>query len=690
MQDSAGGQQFSRYDALDRPLSREQQVGGEPVTLVTWDYDRRTGDRSQVDRYAWVNGAWQAAGTTTYGYDDLGRLASLRQTTAAAPVLYDYAYVYDAADRLTSETLNGVTRTYGYDDAGQLTNDNGVTYSYDKAGNRTGGGYVTGPGNRLLSDGVWAYTYDDNGAMVGKSKAGESWTYGYDLRGQMTSAASGATSVSYAFDALGNRVQRQQTVGGVTTTQRFAYDGTDVWADLDGSNAVTARRVFGDGPDEVLARLDAGGAVAWYGTDRMGSVRTVFDNSGSVIASVSYDAFGGLIGGALADRYGYTGREHDALTGQRYHRARVADGHRWTTEDPIRDDEANLYRYVGNEPTGYTDPSGYAAACPDDPGSSYTPTHYHPLPNNKVEVWFKGGRKLVVGQDFFDEYYAKYNPKRVPDSNPDKLKKDNPQLKDFLPEQRVAPPVPPMKPLTGFLGGIVAELMEQIEGMLGEVGSNPLKRDPVWRLGELLWYMAQGELPPGAVGLQQKWNQLRGEWESDPGKVVGRATVWIIEAIILRKVAGKLGGPKAPGPVAKGPVEAKPVVAKPPEIKPPEAAPAPKPVAPGAPIPRGPKPVTGTAPGSYLDEAVGQQGLPKAPAGGLKQKWSEGGFDYEVRVHPADPAHGKTGSIYRVARRKQGTDAQGQGSGWEYMDSTGKWHPESTLKPGKPGHPNPT
>ena len=112
--------------------------------------------------------------------------------------------------------------------------------------------------------------------------------------------------------------------------------------------------------------------------------------------------------------------------------------------------------------------------------------------------------------------------------------------------------------------------------------------------------------------------------------------------------------------------------------------------APAAPIPRGPKPVTGATPGSYIDEAVAQQGLPKAPAGGLKQKWSEGGFDYEVRVHPADPAHGKTGSIYRVARRSQARDAHGQGTGLEYMDSTGKWHPESTLKPGKPGNPNPT
>ena len=74
---------------------------------------------------------------------------------------------------------------------------------------------------------------------------------------------------------------------------------------------------------------------------------------------------------------------------------------------------------------------------------------------------------------------------------------------------------------------------------------------------------------------------------------------------------------------------------------------------------------------------------------GFKQKWSEGGYDFEVRIHPADPAHGKTGSIYRAARRKQGTNAQGQGFGWEYVDDAGTWHPTSTLKPGKPGNPNP-
>lgn len=55
-------------------------------------------------------------------------------------------------------------------------------------------------------------------------------------------------------------------------------------------------------------------------------------------------------------------------------------------------------------------------------------------------------------------------------------------------------------------------------------------------------------------------------------------------------------------------------------------------------------------------------GVRKAPAG-LKKAWSEGGFDYEVRIHPPNPKYGLTRSVYRVARRQQGVNQSGQGAG---------------------------
>jgi hypothetical protein len=86
----------------------------------------------------------------------------------------------------------------------------------------------------------------------------------------------------------------------------------------------------------------------------------------------------------------------------------------------------------------------------------------------------------------------------------------------------------------------------------------------------------------------------------------------------------------------------------------------------------------------YLNEALKVKGFSSVPSTGMKAKFSQDGYDFEVRVHAADPRYGKTGDIYRVARRKQGTDANGQGYGWEYIDDKGMWHHTSTLNPKNP------
>src|SRR5581483_3318499 len=400
--DNKGGVQTSTYDALDRLTAREQAG----VAKATWGYDAK-GDLATLTRSGWAGGAWQPAGTTTQTFDDLGRVTDVRHANAAGATLAEYAYGYDAADRLTSETVNGVTRTYGYDAAGQLTNDNGTPHTYDKAGNRTDPGYVTGPGNRLLSDGTWSYTYDDAGNLVKKSKgaAAETWTYSYDAAGQLTAASKSASdggpatdTVGFAYDAYGNRLTRTAwNASSGTTTERYTYDGWDTAKpdpvggeafdadlDLDGANAVTARRLFGSGFDDPLARQDAAGNVAWYGADRLGSVRLVFDNSGTITGARDYAGFGAITAssGSGLDRYAFAGMSWDPTlglsgtpSGGRWYDA--ASG-RWTAEDPLGADPANPYRYVGNAPTNATDPSGLQSDdlvwLPGPPGKDGNPT----------------------------------------------------------------------------------------------------------------------------------------------------------------------------------------------------------------------------------------------------------------------------------------------------------------------------
>src|SRR5262249_19068127 len=78
-----------------------------------------------------------------------------------------------------------------------------------------------------------------------------------------------------------------------------------------------------------------------------------------------YSGFGSISSessSTLGDRYYYSSRELDKLTGLQYNRQRYYDSSigNWTTIDPLRfsQHDNNLYRYVGNQPLSKTDPSG--------------------------------------------------------------------------------------------------------------------------------------------------------------------------------------------------------------------------------------------------------------------------------------------------------------------------------------------
>jgi RHS repeat-associated protein len=108
-----------------------------------------------------------------------------------------------------------------------------------------------------------------------------------------------------------------------------------------------------------------------YLRDLWGRVRDLLQfNTQTIVDHIDYDGFGNATQTAtvLGDRYQFTAREFDSNTGLQYDRARYYDPATgpWLSEDPLGFDagDANLYRYVGNEPTDVTDPSGLAAPPP--------------------------------------------------------------------------------------------------------------------------------------------------------------------------------------------------------------------------------------------------------------------------------------------------------------------------------------
>jgi RHS repeat-associated protein len=375
-QDSLNGVLTSVYDNVNRLTSRQFGGTGQTPLRVDPAYDNRN-ELTSLTRYSDVAGS-TLVGTTVYSYDDSSRVTSIVNQNASAVTLSYYNYGYDNADRITSETWqSGSTpgsRSYNYDSTNQLTNDGTTTYTYDLTGNRTMSGYQTSTDNRLSNDGTFTYTYDNEGNLTQKSKGSglETWYFGYDNLNHLTSVrqtSDGSTNlllVTYTYDVFGQRAtEAKWKSGGSTVTTRFAYDGQQVWAELNTSNVVQTRYVYGDGQAQLFARIDVGSGVRWELTDHLGSVRDVVDATGATILDhLDYDGFGKLTetNAANGGRITYAGYAYDrdaglAKAGERYYAPATA---RWLQQDPIvfRAGDANLYRYVGNRATNATDPTG--------------------------------------------------------------------------------------------------------------------------------------------------------------------------------------------------------------------------------------------------------------------------------------------------------------------------------------------
>jgi RHS repeat-associated protein len=373
LQDSQGGTTTSTYDALNRVT--ERQFGGSGQTPLHANLTWTARDQlSTVTRYK-DQGGTALAGPTTFQYDAAERLTNLQYSDSSGTSIGSYVYGYDPGNRLTAETLNGSTTSYGYDAGNEVTQAGTATYGYDADGNRTNTGYQTGTGNELTNDGTWTYTYDQEGNLTQKSKgpSAETWTYGYDslnhllwAEDRQTPGGTLISRVDLKYDVLNDRQEYDVTAGGVTTVTRFAYDGGNAWADLNGSNALTMRRLYLDGTDQLVARIDSSGNAAWYLTDTRGSVRDIANYAGTMVLDhIDYDGYG-IVTNETApgsgDRYKYTGTELDTATGlqhngERYYDPRVG---RWVSQDPLglQSGDTNLYRYVDNGPTNATDPSG--------------------------------------------------------------------------------------------------------------------------------------------------------------------------------------------------------------------------------------------------------------------------------------------------------------------------------------------
>jgi len=248
---------YTYTDSNDLQAVTAPAVTGIPGPVTTsYDYDPAGNLRARTDANGHV---------TTYDHDDAGRL-----TTATAPLGRVWTSGYDADGNRTSVTdANGNatptsgdgTTTRGYDELGRLVS---VTYSdatpavslgYDANGNRTS-----------MTDGAGTETreYDPLNRLTKLTRGSDVFQYGYDPAGNLTSRTYPDNTVVTLAPDEDERLASVTAEGGTTS---YAYD--------EAGNLLSTTLPAGNGYVETRT-YDTAGRLASVGNAKGGTVLSSF------------------------------------------------------------------------------------------------------------------------------------------------------------------------------------------------------------------------------------------------------------------------------------------------------------------------------------------------------------------------------------------------------------------------------
>jgi RHS repeat-associated protein len=352
-----GGTNTYVYDVLNRTTDQTNSWAGH----FGFSYDTLN-RRTQLAKPNGIN--------TNYSYDSVSRLLSVLHQ-AGAVTIDGAGYTNDNAGIRTAKQnmLTGSSDSYTYDliyQLTQVTQGGNATegYTYDEVGNRlsdlTSTSWQYNSSNQLASTTFGTYTYDNNGNTLTKSDTSGTTQYAWDVENRLKSVTlpDNGGVVTFKYDPFGRRIQKSSATGA---TSVYVYDGANIVDEYDGA-ALLAKYAQGAGIDQPLA-MNRQGSTVYYNADALGSITSLNDTTGAIVATYQYDAFGKSTGttGTLANSFRYTGREWDQEIGLYYYRARYFDSSigRFLSDDPVGfKGGPNFYRYVLNNPASLVDPSG--------------------------------------------------------------------------------------------------------------------------------------------------------------------------------------------------------------------------------------------------------------------------------------------------------------------------------------------
>jgi RHS repeat-associated protein len=371
------GQASYSYNA-DGLLSQRTDASG--TAAYTYTNGRLSAETDPISGSAETIG-YDAAGATSsigygagrvrsFGYDNLGRLATDTLKNGVGATVTSTGYGYDQNNNITSKTTTGVqgggSNSYSYDYLDRMTSwtsSAGVStgYGWDDSSNRIQAGSKAATydaRNRLIGDGTSTYTYTARGSLQSKTTGTATENFSFDAFDRLITDG----SQSYSYDDL----DRLTTASG----KSLKYAGTDPGVVSDGTSTY-GRDISG----EVMSE-QTGTTKRSLITDQHGDVIGGFDPSDTALSQLAdsrtYDPWGNVTAASAGAGFnvGFQGSWTDSNTGQ------VNMGSRWyspaTGSFDSRDSTqylsgasslANRYLYGAGNPVTFNDPDGNWPKC---------------------------------------------------------------------------------------------------------------------------------------------------------------------------------------------------------------------------------------------------------------------------------------------------------------------------------------
>ena len=334
-----------RTDYFGRTLTEKVDFSGNTL-LKSFGYTDLPGGRTtnQVENIInTINDEYFES--YSYKYDTAGNIIEIRDAEDNLIAIY----TYDEAGQLTSESISSATTSFVYDKGGNIVQAGDKTFTYDSVWT-----------DRLTSVNSLPLTYDVLGNLTAYDGNTLNWQ-GKQLVG--------FNDIAYAYNQDDLRISK--TVDNMTT--EYTWDGEKFVGQFDGTDTLL---FFYDDENEIIG-FNYNEETYFYLKNLQGDIVGIVDESGEVVATYAYDAWGNELSvqttGSIGDinPMRYRGYYWDADIQMYYCLSRYynpswyrfisADKH-FDTEDGILG--TNMYIYCHNNPVSHSDGHGEGITNP--------------------------------------------------------------------------------------------------------------------------------------------------------------------------------------------------------------------------------------------------------------------------------------------------------------------------------------